>query len=88
MPAWFQQVPAGWTPAGWQWAYDRSTPSLRATNQPYIAGENFTTVVDGFLVGPGIHIRSARTTDLGFENTDHQPVRLEVGLTSADQSVR
>ncbi|MFC1654684.1 endonuclease/exonuclease/phosphatase family protein [Myxococcota bacterium] len=88
VPAWFQQVPEGWTPAGWQWAYDRSTPSLRATNRPYTAGENFVTVVDGFLVSPEIHIRSVRTTDLGFENSDHHPVSLEAGLTSTDQGVR
>jgi endonuclease/exonuclease/phosphatase family metal-dependent hydrolase len=88
VPDWFQQVPEGWTPAGWQWAGDESTPSLRATNQPYIKGENFVTVVDGFLVGPEIEIRSVRTTDLGFENSDHHPVHLEVGLTSVEQSVR
>ncbi len=81
-PAWFRQVPGDWTPAGWQWACDRSTPSLRATNRPYVAGENFITVVDAFLVGPEIQIRSVRTTDLGFEHTDHHPVRLEVALPS------
>jgi endonuclease/exonuclease/phosphatase family metal-dependent hydrolase len=87
-PAWFQRVPEGWTPEGWQWACDRSTPSLRATNQPYVAGENFVTIVDGFLVSPEIHIHAVRTTDLGFEHSDHQPVRLEAGLTSADSGVR
>lgn len=88
VPAWFQRVPEGWTPEGWQWAYDRSTPSLRATNKPYLAGENFITIVDGFLVSPEIQVISVQTTDLGFENTDHQPVRLEAGLTSADSGVR
>jgi len=88
VPAWFQQVPGDWTPRGWQWACDRSTPSLRATNRPYVAGENFITIVDGFLVGPEIQIRSVHTEDLGFENTDHHPVRLEAGLTSTDSVVR
>jgi endonuclease/exonuclease/phosphatase family metal-dependent hydrolase len=88
IPSWFQQVPGDWTPEGWQWAYDKATPSLRATNHPYVEGQNFVTIVDGFLVGPEIRIRSVRTTDLGFENTDHHPVRLEVGLTSADHGVR
>ena len=88
VPGWFQQVPEGWTPAGWQWACDQSTPSLRATNRPYVEGENFVTIVDGFLVGPEILIRTVGTTNLGFENSDHNPVHLEVGLTSAEQSVR
>lgn len=88
VPAWFQQVPKGWTPVGWQWACDRSTPSLRATNRPYVEGENFITVVDAFMVSPKIQIRSVRTQNLGFENSDHHPVHLEVGLTSTDQRVR
>jgi endonuclease/exonuclease/phosphatase family metal-dependent hydrolase len=88
VPPWFQQVPEGWTPQGWQWAYDRATPSLRATNKPYVVGENFITIVDGFLLSPEIQIHSVSTTDLGFENTDHHPVRLEVGLTSTGQDVR
>jgi endonuclease/exonuclease/phosphatase family metal-dependent hydrolase len=91
VPKWFQQVPGDWTPAGWQWAYDTAVPSLRATNKPYVKGENFITVVDGFLVGPEIKIRSVSTTDLGFVNTDHHPVHLEItlgALTSPDQSVR
>jgi len=88
IPAWFQQVPDGWTPDGWQWAYDRSTPSLRATDKPYVAGENFITVVDGFLVSPEIQVRLVHTEDLGFEHTDHHPVRLEAGLTSTGSGVR
>jgi endonuclease/exonuclease/phosphatase family metal-dependent hydrolase len=88
VPAWFRQVPDDWTPDGWRWAYDRATPSLRATNQPYAAGENFITIVDGFLVSPEIHVRSVHTSDLGFEHTDHHPVHLEVGLTSNEQGVR
>jgi len=88
VPAWFQQVPGNWTPPGWQWAYDRSKPSLRATDKPYVAGENFITVVDGFLVSPEIQVGFVTTTDLSFEHTDHHPVRLEVGLTSADSGVR
>jgi len=80
VPSWFRRVPEGWTPAGWRWAYDISTPSLRATDRPYTPGESFTTIVDGFLVGPDIEVISVTTFDLGFEHSDHQPVRLEVAL--------
>ncbi len=79
-PEWFRQVPEDWTPDGWQWAFDSKVASLRATNKPYIPRENFTTVVDGFLLSPRLRLVSVKTQDLGFIHTDHHPVRLEVSL--------
>ena len=79
-PSWFQTVPPDWTPPGWRWALDRAVPSLRATDRPYAPGFNFLTILDGFLVGPGIEIVSVETDDLQFAHSDHQPVRCEVTL--------
>jgi endonuclease/exonuclease/phosphatase family metal-dependent hydrolase len=79
-PDWFMSLDPEWTPPDFRWAYDPATPSLRATNRPYSPGTSFLTIVDGFLVGPGVIIASAKTTDLGFAHSDHQPVRLEVSL--------
>ncbi len=72
--------PKDWTPAGWKWAYDAKTPSLRSDEKPYVKGENFTTIIDGFLVSPNVKILSVKTFDLGFKNSDHNPVELEVEL--------
>jgi endonuclease/exonuclease/phosphatase family metal-dependent hydrolase len=81
-PDWYRAAPAGWTPPGWRWAYDPEVPSLRATDRPYTPGVNFLTIMDGFLVGPGIEILSVKTDDLGFTHSDHQPVACEVALAA------
>jgi len=80
LPTWLQHVPDGWTPEGWTWAFDPATPSLRATNRPYEPGVSFVTTVDGFLLGPDVRLVSVSTGDLGFEHSDHHPVRVEVTL--------
>ncbi len=84
LPGWFQKMDPAWIPAGFQWAYDRSHPSLRATNKPYAPGENFLTIVDGFLVGPGIEVQEIHTLDLDFAHSDHNPVLLRVRLTDSN----
>ncbi len=72
--------PKNWTPKGWKWAYDPSTPSLRSDEKPYVKGENFTTIIDGFLVSPNVKILSVKTFDLNFKYSDHNPVEMEVEL--------
>lgn len=79
-PDWFQQVPAGWTPPGWRWAWDADTPSLRATDAPYRPGETFTTTVDAFLLGPDVELLAVECADLGFAHSDHNPVLARVRL--------
>lgn len=75
---WIRRVPDGWTPDGWSWAFDGSVPSVRTNEKPYRKGENYTTVIDGFLLSPNVVLESVRTVDLGFEHTDHQPVVAQV----------
>lgn len=83
VPDWFQKMDPAWIPAGFQWAYDRTQPSLRATNKPYLPGQNFLTIVDGFLVGPGIEVQEVHTLDLDFAHSDHNPVLLRLKLKNA-----
>lgn len=76
----FLEFPTDWTPAGWQWAVDPNTPTNRTVSQPYIKGDNFTTVIDGFVVSPNIELLSVQGIDLGFKDADHNPVRIKVQL--------
>lgn len=82
VPDWRIAVDPGWLPPGFRWAFDGTRPSLRATNRPWRPGVNFTTVIDGFLLGPGVEAGEVRTLDLDFRHSDHHPVLLEVRLGS------
>ena len=66
-------------PEGWQFAYDTSAPTCRLLDQPY--NENCQLyVIDGFILSPNVVLQSVQTQDLNFENSDHNPVRLQVTL--------
>jgi endonuclease/exonuclease/phosphatase family metal-dependent hydrolase len=67
-------------PKGWTWAFDPSTPTNRKCKSPYRRGETFVTLIDFFLVSPGVEVESVKTLDLDFEYSDHQPVQLVVKL--------
>jgi len=70
-------------PAGWTLAYDLATPSCRLLNQPYDPSDTVNTqyyVIDGFLLSPNLVLESVETLDLGFANSDHNPVRISVSF--------
>ena len=70
-------------PEGFSFAYDLGTPSCRLLNQPYDPADTANTqyyVIDGFFLSPNVRVESVETVDLGFENSDHNPVRLVVTL--------
>ena len=70
-------------PAGWSFAYDNSKPSCRLLNQPYDPSDADNTqhyVIDGFILSPNVELNRVETVDLGFENSDHNPVRIHITL--------
>ncbi len=70
-------------PEGFSYVYDLQTPSCRLLNQPYDPVDTAHTqyyIIDGFLVSDNVTVNSAETLDLGFENSDHNPVSLNVAL--------
>ena len=68
---------------GWQFAMDTALPSCRSLDRP-LAGADRTDfqfyLIDGFIVSDNLLITSLQTQDLGFVNSDHNPVVLEVRL--------
>ncbi len=70
-------------PAGWSFAYDTLVPSCRLLNQPYDPSDLSNTqhyVIDGYIVSPNVEVQRVETLDLGFEDSDHNPVALDVIL--------
>jgi endonuclease/exonuclease/phosphatase family metal-dependent hydrolase len=76
--SWVRDLPPDVTPPGWRWAVDATTPTNRTLEQPYRPGVNYRSVIDGFLVSPNVDVVGVTTLDLGFVNSDHNPVRLKV----------
>ena len=70
-------------PAGFSYAYDLATPSCRLLNQPYDPSDTAHTqhyIIDGFIVSPNVRVEATDTLDLGFADSDHNPVCMSVVL--------
>ncbi len=72
-------------PEGFSYVCDLSAPTCRLLNQPYDPADAANTqyyVIDGFIVSPNVNVNAVETLDLGFENSDHNPVRMTVNLAA------
>ena len=62
---------------------DTKTPSCRSLDKPL---ETLDTnkfqfyIIDGFIVSSNVEVTSLETKQMGFENTDHNPVVLKFKL--------
>ena len=59
-------------------------PSVRASDKPYVKGENFVSLIDGFIVSDDIIVESVKVSDLNFANSDHNPVTLTFHFSKGD----
>jgi len=75
---WVFRIPPGWTPTGWQWCYDPGVPTSRSNERPYIPGETFQTIIDGFLVSPNLVVEEISAYNLDYLYSDHHPVAVTV----------
>ena len=71
---WIHPFPTAQLPDGWHIAIDRALPTVRTMHKPYVAGENYVTIIDGFITSPNVKVISVQTTDTGFQMSDHMPV--------------
>lgn len=73
-------IPDGFFPEDWRFAYDPTTPTNRKCRDPYRKGQTFETLIDYFLVSPNVRIRTVKGIRQDFQFSDHQPVWMEVEL--------
>ena len=66
----------------WQFLMDTSAPTCRSLDRPHDGDrEHFQFyMIDGFIVSDNLVVSSVETMDLGFANSDHNPVLLRVQL--------
>ena len=60
--------------------HDNREPSCRNADKPYVEGESFVTMVDGFLISDNIELVEIHTVDTGFAYSDHNPVMMKFAL--------
>ena len=66
---------------GWSYVWDDTVPSCRLLNQPYDPSDTENTqyyVIGGFLISPNLTVEQVETLDLGFVNSDHNPVTVKL----------
>ena len=82
--SWAKPFPTELMPAGITMAvdYDESTlvPTARNCDIPYVKGETFVIIIDGFFVSPGVEVVGVKNVDTGFAYSDHNPVQLQFKL--------
>lgn len=69
----------------WQFLMDASAPSCRSLRTPLKGADPDPSkfqyyLIDGFIVSGNLRVDSLATQDLGFVNTDHNPVLMQVTL--------
>ena len=58
-----------------------NAPSCRNADSPYRGdGTDFVITIDGMITGDNIEVISSETVDVGFANSDHNPVKFEIIL--------
>lgn len=69
-------------PLDFSFAFDTSAPSCRSLDRPLDASDPAFQyyVIDGFILSPNVESLGVQTLDLGFANSDHNPVKLTVTL--------
>ncbi len=65
----------------WEFAFDPQRPTNRNVDNAYQKGTTPVTTIDFFLVSPNIKLLHVQTFQTGFEDSDHQPVYLQIALS-------
>lgn len=73
-------IESDYMPGEWKWIYDPSTPTVRTLMAAYDPAATPTSVCDIFLISPNIESVSVKCHHLGFANSDHNPVIIQVRL--------
>jgi endonuclease/exonuclease/phosphatase family metal-dependent hydrolase len=65
---------------GWKYVYDPNTPTNRKNNHAFDPKTTFTTIIDYYFVSPNIEVEEVKGVDLGFQFSDHNPVKMKIKL--------
>ena len=66
-------------PGGIMWLIPALLPTAK-TKPATLKGETYKTIIDYFYVSPNIEVENIHGIDLGFNYSDHNPVRMRIKL--------
>ncbi len=85
-PVWIQELTNNELPNNFSIQSSGLVPTCRDSDSPYVLGETFTAVVDGFIVSNNIEVNyvnnivSMNNLDITFLYSDHNAVKMEFKL--------
>ena len=65
---------------GYRFVAAKNAPTCRATDVPYVKGETYSVVIDGFICSDNIETVSIENIDTDFMYSDHNPALLTFNL--------
>ena len=71
-------IESDFMPGEWEWIYDPATPSFRTVIASYDPASTPTSICDFFLISPNLESVSVKCHHLGFANSDHNPIIMQV----------
>ncbi len=66
--------------SGWTYAYDSTVATNRKNKTVFNPDKTYTTVIDYYFTSPNLEVEEVKGINLGFNDSDHQPVKLKVKL--------
>lgn len=67
-------------PENFKLIYGDNVNSSRLNNTPYNPDDSYECIIDGFIVSKNIEVNDIKVEDLGFKNSDHNPVTMKFVL--------
>lgn len=66
--------------SGYRFVASTTTSTCRSTDGPYIKGESYEVVIDGFICSDNIEVLSVSNINTNYEFSDHNPAILDFKL--------
>ncbi|MFA6661848.1 MAG: endonuclease/exonuclease/phosphatase family protein [Bacilli bacterium] len=79
-PEWVYDFDFSKLPEEYRGVSSTNVGTCRSTDMPYTMGENYTTVIDGFIVNDNVETVGITNIDVDYEYSDHNPVKLQFKL--------
>lgn len=72
---------------GWTWAWDSTVPTNRSLATSFQEESSPRGIIDYFLLSPNVRLIKTEGVDAGFKYSDHNPVKVTVGLGEGSEVV-